>query len=111
MRKLREALNDIDSCSEHGHYTCPLGKKEEHYHELAGNPLPCSMVNAECDSSLRILRAAATHFPLLRRFVVLLYEAMRLHHQLDRIDTAQCAGDFSRLVSTTVCPVRQQGSV
>ena len=56
------------------------------------------MVNAECDSNLRILRAAATHFPLLRRFVVLLYEAIRLHHQLDRIDNALCAGDFSSLV-------------
>ena len=56
------------------------------------------MVNAECDSSLRILRAAATHFSLLRRFVVLLYEAIRLHRQLDRIDTALCAGDFSCLV-------------
>ena len=76
VRKLREALNGIDSCSEHGHYTCPLVKGEEAYHELAGHPLPCSMVNAECDSSLRILRAAATHFPLLRRFIVLLYEAI-----------------------------------
>ena len=64
VRKLMEALNGIDSCSEHGHYTCPLMKKEEAYHELAGHPLPCSMVNAECNSSLRILRAAATHFPL-----------------------------------------------
>ena len=24
VRKLREALNGIDNCSEHGHYTCPL---------------------------------------------------------------------------------------
>ena len=72
-------------------------KKEEAYHELAGHPLPCSIVNAECDSRLRILRAAATHFPLLRRFVVLLYEAIRLHRQLDRINSALCA-DFNSLV-------------
>ena len=105
VRKLKEALNGIDSCSEHGHYTCPVVKKEEAYHELAGHPLPCSMVNAECNSSPRILRAAATHFPLLRRFVVLLYEAIRLHHQLDRIDTALCAGDFYNYVAcqTTRC--------
>ena len=49
------------------------------------------MVNAECDSSLRILRATATHFPLLCRFVVLLYQAIRLHRQLDRIDNPLCA--------------------
>ena len=73
-------------------------KTEKAYNELAGHPLPCSMLNAECDSSLRILRAAATHFPLWRRFVVLLYEAIRLHRQLDSIDSALCAGDFSRLV-------------
>ena len=40
VRKLREALNGIGSCSEHGHYTCPLVKKEEAYHELAGHPSP-----------------------------------------------------------------------
>ena len=73
-------------------------KTEGAYHELAGHPLPCSMENAEYDSSLRILRAAATHFPLLHKFVVLLYEAIRLHRQLDSIDSALCAGDFSRLV-------------
>ena len=28
----------------------------------------------------------------------MLYEAIRLHRQLDSIDTALCAGDFSRLV-------------
>ena len=40
VQKLREALNGIDSCSEHGHYTCPVVKKEEAYHELAGHPPP-----------------------------------------------------------------------
>ena len=43
------------------------------------------MVNAECDSSLRILRAAATHFSLLRRFVVLLYEASELTYAVSSI--------------------------
>ena len=36
------------------------------------------------------------HFPLLRRF--LLYEAITVHRQLERIDTTLCAGDFSSLV-------------
>ena len=92
MWKLREA-----GCSEHGHYTSTLVTKEKAYHELAGHPLPCSVVNAECDSSPRFLRAPATHFPLLCRFVVLLYEAIRLHHQLDGIDTTFGAGCLVQL--------------
>ena len=65
VQKLREALNTIDECTEHGHYSRPLNvlnsKGETQYYELAGHPLPCT---SDCQSSLRVLRAAATHFPL-----------------------------------------------
>ena len=70
------------------------------YYELAGHPLPCATVNSNCKSSLRIIRAAATHFPLLRRLVVLVYEAIRLHRLLDNI---LCAGDFKKLVQ--ICDI------
>ena len=101
VHKLREALNHIDECTEHGHYTRMLSiNTPKPYYELAGHPLPCATVNSNCKSSLRILRAAATHFPLLRRLVVLLYEAIRLHRLLDNIDTGLCAGDFKKLVQT-----------
>ena len=101
VHKLREALNRIDECTEHGHYTRMLSiNTSKPYYELAGHPLPCATVNSNCKSSLRILRAAATHFPLLRRLVVLLYEAIRLHRLLDNIDTGLCAGDFKKLVQT-----------
>ena len=46
IRTLREALDNTDRCSEHGHYTCPQVNKEEPYHDLAGHPLPCSMVRS-----------------------------------------------------------------
>ena len=99
VHKLREALNRIDECTEHGHYTRMLSiNTPKPYYELAGHPLPCATVNSNCKSRLRILRAAATHFPLLRRLVVLLYEAIRLHRLLDNIDTGLCAGDFKKLV-------------
>ena len=65
VQTLREGLNGVDECSEHGHYKHPLNADYEMpYYELAGHPLPCTMVNADCKSSLRVLRAAATHFPL-----------------------------------------------
>ena len=84
VHKLREDLNSIDQCSEHGHYSRPL----------AGHPLPCT---SDCQSSLRALRAAATHFPQLRRFLHLLYEGIRQHRLLESIDTALCTGDFEKL--------------
>ena len=85
VQKLREALNTIDECTEHGHYSPPLNvlnsKGETLYYELAGHPLPCT---SDCQSSLRVLRAAATHFPQLRRLVCLLYDAIRQHRLLIR---------------------------
>ena len=43
------------------------------------------------------MRAAATHFPQLRRFLHLLYEGIRQHRLLESIDTALCAGDIEKL--------------
>ena len=98
VQKLREALNTIDECTEHGHYSRLLNvlnsKGEMLYYELAGHPLPCT---SDSQSSLRVLRAAATHFPQLRRLVFLLYDAIRQYRLLERIDTALCAGDLEKL--------------
>ena len=61
VHKLREALNRIDECTEHGHYTRMLSiNTPKPYYELAGHPLPCATVKSNCKSRLRILRAAAT---------------------------------------------------
>ena len=98
VQKLREALNTIDECTEHGHYSRPLNvlnsKGETLYYELAGHPLPCT---SDCQSSLRVLRAAATHFPQLRRLVCLLYDAIRQHRLLESIDTALCSDIWIKL--------------
>ena len=41
VHKLKEDLNSIDQCSEHGHYSRPLNSEGEMlYYELAGHPLP-----------------------------------------------------------------------
>ena len=89
-------MNGIDECSVHGHYTCQLNTEHETpYRELAGHPLTCT--NFGCESSLRVIRAAAAHFPVVRMFTVLLYTAIRQHRLIDSIDTALCAGDFEKL--------------
>ena len=97
VQKLWEALNTIDECTEHGHYSRPLNvlnsKGETLYYELAGHPLPCT---SDCQSSLRVLRAAA--FPQLHRLVCLLYDAIRQNRLLECIDTELCAGDLEKLL-------------
>ena len=97
-------LKSIDECTEHGHNTRPILLKDEEsdsedgehsqvhidydqkpYYELAGHPLPCSDNNSMCQSRLRVLRAAAPHFPQLHKFLFLLYNAIREHRPLDSI--------------------------
>ena len=97
--KLRQRLNCIDSgCTQHGHYSIPLDTANECsgllYRDLAGHPLPCA--NSGCNSSLRILRSIAPHYPQLRKFVCLLYEASSYHKTIDSIDTVLCTGDFEK---------------
>ena len=88
-------MGGFDECSEHGHYSRPLNSKGEIlYYELAGHPLPCT---SDCQSSFRVWRVAATHFPQLHRLVCLLYEAIRQHRLLESIDTALCAGYFEKV--------------
>ena len=110
VHKLRESLNSIDECTEQGHYSRPLNMQNSQgemlYYELAGHPLPCT---SDCQSSLRVLRAGATHFPQLRRLVCLLYEAITQHRLLESIDTALCAGNFANSFLKNT-PKRWRGS-
>ena len=110
VQKLRTALSNIDQCNVHGHYSKPLNTCEANempYHELLGHPLPCTHANAECQSFLRILRAASTHFPVLRSFVCLVYEARKLHTFLESVDTALCSGNFEKL--SNLCNISNYG--
>ena len=103
VQTLREGLN-IDE------HTRPLNAHHRMpYHELAGHPLPCTTVSTDCESSLRVLRAGATHFPLLKRLVGLLYEAIRQHRLLGSIDTALRAGDFEKL--TKLCGISDYNKI
>ena len=67
------------------------------YRELLGHPLPCYQVDSGCPSRLRILRAASTHYLLLRQFLGLVYTAYKNHKMVHDIDVALCEGDFSKL--------------
>ena len=65
-----------------------------------GHPLVCS-IDSGCKSKLRILRAAGTHYPLLRKFLHNVYTAIRSHMFVREIDRALCAGDFHALMELT----------
>ena len=61
-----------------------------------GHPVPCAI--GMCNSWLKTLRAAATHYPQLRRFLVLLYSARNHHCQIYTIDVALHLVDFDQLM-------------
>ena len=72
------------------------GDKQEQFHELLGHPLPCAI--GMCNSLLKTLRAAATRYPQLRRFLVLLYSSRNHHHQIYTIDVALHLVDVDQLM-------------
>ena len=64
---------------------------------LKGHPLPCAQEDSGCLNTLRMLRAAAPHYPHLCKLLQHVYEAIRLHRFINDIDVALCNGDFKQL--------------
>ena len=56
--------------------------------------------NGGCHSQLRILRAASTHYGVLRTLLNHVYTARRSHLCVVNIDKALSAGDFHSLIET-----------
>ena len=67
--------------------------------KLRGHPLVCHMETG-CSSSLRIVRAAATHYPVLRAFLGHLSSAVKAHFMIHNIDFALNSFDFKSLMTT-----------
>ena len=68
--------------------------------DCEGHPLVC-FNDSNCVSKLRILRAASTHYPLLRNFLHALYNAIKSNVHVTTIDNALCTGDFHSLMEIT----------
>ena len=62
-----------------------------------GHSLLC-FTGDECNSKLRILRAASTHYAVLRSFVHAVYDAIRNHKCVAHLDAALHSGDFTYLM-------------
>ena len=102
--KLRKLLDTMDGCV-HVHYISShihleVGddfstEEQELCQQLRGHPIPCA--SGACSSLLRMLAAAAVHYPKLWRFLLLLYCAKKHHQQIRDIDSALGAADFNLL--------------
>ena len=92
MQEMPVVRQALDACDD----GCP------NYHSInrLGHPLVCSN-NGGCKSQLRILRAASTHFPVLRKFLHEVHIAIKNHMNVFEIDKALCAGDYRMLMVIT----------
>ena len=101
MSALRQDLDMCDSGCPNQHYTRVETRSFELYDiECQGHPLICSN-DSGCSSKLRILRAASTHFPVLRKLQRNLYSALSSHRCIASIDKALSGGDFQAVLAIT----------
>ena len=89
----------LDKCDE-----CP----NNHYikiHDSVSTPLKghshLCYTGEECQSKLRILRAASTHYSVLRSFLLAVYSALYSHKSIANIDQALHTGDVEHLMKVT----------
>ena len=96
MRELRCELESVDSGCPNQHYT----KYVDTTMQLKGHPLVC-FNDSGCHSKLRILRSAATHYPVLVTLSHHVYQAIGAHVGVQMIDRAMGSGDFHTLMEIT----------
>ena len=76
VEEVRAALATCDYGCPYGHYTKLEGSMAV---DRKGHPIICDS-GSECTSQLRILRAASTHFPVLRQFLREVHNAIGSHN-------------------------------
>ena len=95
IQEVRHVLDECDSGCPNGHYSKVI---EFSSVGLKVHPLVCSSSSGGCQSQLRVLRAAATHFPVLRQFLHDVHSAIKSHMCIFEIDKALCSGNYHRLM-------------
>ena len=104
--EIKEVRKLLDKCDKNCPYT--------HYHKLVdiADEDPDCKINSmqrkghsslcvtddECNSQLRILRAASTHFSVLRSFLRALYKAIASHKHVADLDALLHQGHFASLM-------------
>ena len=105
IENVRDVLQTVDDSCDRGHY-CKFSDRLVDTEEVAsdessgpeekkGHPLPCS--SDCCTSRLRILTAAAVHYPVLRTLLNNIYCARRSHYGIRDIESGLSEGFISSL--------------
>ena len=97
MEEVRKALAECDMGCPFGHYTKYV---DSGVVDLKGHPIVC-YTGDYCTSNLRILGAASTHFPVLRRFLDSVTEALSAHRIVFDIDNSLQNGNHQSLLKIT----------
>ena len=97
VEEVRQALAKCDMGCPNCHYTKLVGFLPV---DLQGHPIVCYS-DHWCTSNLRILRAASTHFPVLRRFLAHVTDALSAHRAVCDIDHALKNGNHKHLMKIT----------
>ena len=105
LQKIRKVLDECDECPNSKYAKVIIVPANEpdsnvvHYNsvELKGHSLICH-IGSDCKSKLRILRAASTHYPVLRSFLRCVYSALNSHKNIASLDEALHRGDFNSLM-------------
>ena len=110
QKPIKEVLHTLQVCddgclNEHFSKTVEASPNNDVYLDCyavdrEGHPLVC-FNDSNCVSKLRILRAASTHYPVLRNFLHALYNAIKSNVHVTTIDNALCAADFHSLMEIT----------
>ena len=88
-------MDNIDGSCPNYHYSKAVSGQSR---ELKGHSLLCYM-GTECKSRLRILRSAATHYPILRSLIRAVYVAINSLRSVSKLDEALKSGDFAFLMN------------
>lgn len=111
IHEVRKSLDACDVCPNSRYTKVFLSEGESKVMcyspvELTGHSLLCSL-GSECNSQLRILKAASTHFPLLRSLLRCVYAAIRSHKCVADLDRALNSGNFDHLIKlVTLKPMK-----
>ena len=97
IQEVQQALDKCDSDCPNQHYTKVVQNTTI---DLQGHPLVCYN-DGGCYSEIRILRSAATHFPVLATLLRLVYSAVNSHQCMQSMDKALSTGDFHTLMEIT----------
>ena len=100
MKEVRRLLGKCDNNCPYTHYHKVVDIADEDpdckitFMQRKGHSSLC-FTDDECNSQLRILRAASTHFSVLRSFLRAVYKAIASHKHVADLDALLHEGDFA----------------